>query len=431
MKLQSIPICKLKEAMISSLQRPQTSAVAPCIAKELTFSQARALRFEKLFTLGTKSNETRYPEIFIYASPLKTRQDFIKKLDPSKPEEILPQLIQLIADAKINNEYAEVLSTALEKLTLLKEEAKPAVPFMEKLLDRNFFNPVIQLKKAIFESFLCIEPQNKVFIDAVKKSANNPFEINVYKEQIKAFINSPKVRNEENIQTIDAIAEAFQKNVNSKTKIPDYLMERMELSRSISNTDSRIREQAMINFPEAFDYVMSNHTRKPTIEDLKTIHKILTNKILFHNENIQGTIRGFGTELRNSQTYSVKFPASKEVPLKMEKFNKWYEQNYQKMDAFNLAAFVNKKLLSIHPFYDGNGRAVRLFTDWILASKGHFMQTHPQEYLQSINQPVRATANVIKKACVPIDSLQYHIHLRITNPKEVITTNTPVKTNIA
>jgi len=54
---------------------------------------------------------------------------------------------------------------------------------------------------------------------------------------------------------------------------------------------------------------------------------------------------------------------SKDVVSDLNKLENYIKANYNKMDAFQLAANIFNEIIQINPFLNGNGRATRLFTE--------------------------------------------------------------------
>ena len=64
-------------------------------------------------------------------------------------------------------------------------------------------------------------------------------------------------------------------------------------------------------------------------------------------------------------------PAYEKVPDKMDEYFSWYESNKDLLHPVQLAAEMHEKLVSIHPFVDGNGRTARLTMNLILLRNGY------------------------------------------------------------
>ncbi len=63
-------------------------------------------------------------------------------------------------------------------------------------------------------------------------------------------------------------------------------------------------------------------------------------------------------------------PAPYLVPKQMEDYFLWYEANCNKLHPVILAAEMHERLVTIHPFIDGNGRTSRLIMNLILLQHG-------------------------------------------------------------
>lgn len=80
-----------------------------------------------------------------------------------------------------------------------------------------------------------------------------------------------------------------------------------------------------------------------------------------------------GGRLRRSQVYVGHFkpPSSKELPELMKEFILWLNsEEVSKIHPIEYAALAHYKLVTIHPFYDGNGRTSRLLMNLILMQAG-------------------------------------------------------------
>lgn len=64
-------------------------------------------------------------------------------------------------------------------------------------------------------------------------------------------------------------------------------------------------------------------------------------------------------------------PSAIEVPLLMSNLVLWFGHNQNRFHPIELAAVIHHKLVSIHPFVDGNGRTARLLMNIILMQKGY------------------------------------------------------------
>ncbi|MBS3914892.1 MAG: Fic family protein [Bacteroidetes bacterium] len=59
------------------------------------------------------------------------------------------------------------------------------------------------------------------------------------------------------------------------------------------------------------------------------------------------------------------------VPKKMEEYFEWYLSNQAQLHPIILAAEMHERLVTIHPFVDGNGRTARLIMNLLLLREGY------------------------------------------------------------
>jgi Fic family protein len=68
------------------------------------------------------------------------------------------------------------------------------------------------------------------------------------------------------------------------------------------------------------------------------------------------------------------------VAKEMEEYFIWYEINKNKLHPVILAAEMHERLITIHPFIDGNGRTSRLVMNLILMQKGYLIANIKGDY---------------------------------------------------
>src|SRR3989338_5322423 len=113
-----------------------------------------------------------------------------------------------------------------------------------------------------------------------------------------------------------------------------------------------------------------NH--KEAIEFLKGYKGELNERLIlkihsFILKNIADSFAGKyrRTEVRIRGT-EFKPPYADVVPLLVTELIRWYKENKKKLHPLELAAAVSAKLVTIHPFIDGNGRVSRLVMNFLL-----------------------------------------------------------------
>lgn len=141
---------------------------------------------------------------------------------------------------------------------------------------------------------------------------------------------------------------------------------------------SLTEHQEAINHAQAFDYIQTlvNKQSLPfasakrkkrqdlTEKDILDIHSIILNKI---DDTNKGRYRKVAVRLRGSETI---LPNPLKVPELMEEFFKWLQSEIAD-HPIKTALDAHFKLVSIHPFVDGNGRTARLLMDLMLVQTGY------------------------------------------------------------
>ena len=142
-----------------------------------------------------------------------------------------------------------------------------------------------------------------------------------------------------------------------------------------------------INHAKAVEHIKNLAQQKKshqyiTLEDIKSIHKIILTSI---DDPWAGRYRESEIFVRGA---TVKFPLPKNVPYSMQKFTGWLETQ-QGVHPAKVAADAHFRLVSIHPFVDGNGRTARLLMNLILIINGYPISIVRNEdrtnYLEAVN----------------------------------------------
>ena len=142
----------------------------------------------------------------------------------------------------------------------------------------------------------------------------------------------------------------------------------------------------MIN---AYNYI--KNSSPPHINDLCEINKIVLENIP-HLEKFKGVVRNsetkkefkhqFGITEDKASTTTRKYIDCKYVETELNKIQKLIEEtNFNETNPFEFAADLFFKLINIHPFYDGNGRTIRLFIEKMLLNKGYQLTKWPKNSL--------------------------------------------------
>lgn len=118
------------------------------------------------------------------------------------------------------------------------------------------------------------------------------------------------------------------------------------------------------NHPKAIAYIENMIDNKIKEQNILELHNILFTGYCENPGNY-----------RNSQVYITGSdfmpPPAFEIPELISSLVEWVNNNPQELRPIELAALFHHKLVSIHPFDDGNGRIGRLIMNLLLIKKGY------------------------------------------------------------
>lgn len=121
------------------------------------------------------------------------------------------------------------------------------------------------------------------------------------------------------------------------------------------------------NHAHALDWVKEQMKRKPTSlteKDIFHIHDIILRGI---DDANAGHYRSVSVRISGSV---VVLPNPRKVPDLMAEFVEWLGKD-EKLHPVELAAEAHYRLVTIHPFVDGNGRTARLLMNMVLLMTGY------------------------------------------------------------
>lgn len=162
------------------------------------------------------------------------------------------------------------------------------------------------------------------------------------------------------------------------------------LEKGIAATVSKSLKDQLeaLNHAKALDFVQQLAKQRqtyPSIQerDLLAIHKFILSGI---DEQWAGRYRQSEVFVKGT---TFAFPKPHSVPYAMAEFIQWLERD-QNQHPLRLAADAHFKLVSIHPFVDGNGRTARLLMNLILHLHGYPMAVIRSEertrYLDAVSR---------------------------------------------
>jgi len=121
------------------------------------------------------------------------------------------------------------------------------------------------------------------------------------------------------------------------------------------------------NHAAAYDWVMGLIKKKPHQIDEKTILEIHRLVLKGIHDDVAGRYRDVPVRIAGS---TVILPNAAKVPVLMRELSTWLA-NKPDIHPVELAAQAHYRLVTIHPFTDGNGRTARLLMNLILIQSGY------------------------------------------------------------
>ena len=324
---------------------------------------------------GTINQEKTITAALNYKNSEQERIKEISRLDAANFEEIKPVFEKILeAPHQPKVEFPEIINAVLDKVFEYGSDAKSLVPALELLFDKEIF---CTTKKRLYRLFIALEPENKKFLDEIGKSAKNPIEKMLFKQEFTDLYKKSGKHSQE-----------IYKDAVSGVTIPQELADKLWISRTCTNTGS-MQEISIKNMIKAYNYIESVKNRKPEVADLVKLHKIVLADTP-EQELIGGRLRTPETDELVRQIFHITkdpnsvvndYSASKDVVEDLKKLDEYINKNYDTMDCFTNAANIFSEVIRIHPFLNGNGRAARLFTEEFLLSKGYRLDKWPEEIL--------------------------------------------------
>jgi len=127
----------------------------------------------------------------------------------------------------------------------------------------------------------------------------------------------------------------------------------------------------VIGNSNAYDLLFDIANQNISISEktILSLHKILYSNI---DEKQAGKYRDCNVLITGSE---YELPKYNVVPKLMEEFSQSIKTNKEKMHSIEFAAWLHERLVSIHPFIDGNGRTARLLMNLALLNAGYNITT--------------------------------------------------------
>ncbi|OXA75555.1 Fic family protein [Flavobacterium aquidurense] len=151
----------------------------------------------------------------------------------------------------------------------------------------------------------------------------------------------------------------------------------MVINEGLTISGKSMREHLeAINHQEAIGFIKDLMQKNNALNerDLLSIHNLILRGIIPEDA---GRYRKVQVMIQGS-THMPPQPLM--VAQEMEEYFIWYEINKNKLHPIILAAEMHERLVTIHPFIDGNGRTSRLVMNLILMQKGYLIANIKGDY---------------------------------------------------
>jgi Fic family protein len=189
------------------------------------------------------------------------------------------------------------------------------------------------------------------------------------------------------------------------------------VEKGITIAGKTVREHLeAINHAKAIDFIIELARKKKidvAIDDILAIHKIVLQQI---DDMHAGVFRKVMVKVAGSRTI---FPNPAKIPFLMVEFMDWLHtvQDHPVI----VAALAHYKLVTIHPFVDGNGRTARLLMNLLLLQQGYPLAIIQKEqrsaYIDAIEH-ARQTDDFGQFYAVIISAVEYSLDIYLDAIKE-------------
>ena len=212
-------------------------------------------------------------------------------------------------------------------------------------------------------------PANKKLSTTLQKILD---EINVLKTKLDSFRQFDSFRIAQALE-LEYTFESNRIEGNTMTLRETDLV----INEGLTISGKSMREHLeVINHHEAIAYIKDLMQKNMPINEreLLTVHNLILRGI--HPEDA-GHYRKVQVMIQGS---SHKPPQPFLVTKEMEDYFIWYETNKLSLHPIVLAAEMHERLVTIHPFIDGNGRTSRLVMNLILLQHGYIIANIKGDY---------------------------------------------------
>lgn len=236
----------------------------------------------------------------------------------------------------------------------------------EKILDELKYeeNPLEVLYAAEEQIKYLTENKGNVRIDGELKALLEKIDLLKQKYQALRPLDGTRLRKMQEYFNINYTFESNKIEGNTLTLQETHLV----INEGLTINGKTMHEHLeAINHYDAIDFIADLVKKKEPLTEriLKEIHYLILKGIDRKNAGVYRNVQ----VMIGGSTH--KPPEHFLVAKKMEEIFEFYEKNKDKIHPVVLAAEMHEKIVTVHPFVDGNGRTCRLIMNLILLMNGY------------------------------------------------------------
>ncbi len=146
---------------------------------------------------------------------------------------------------------------------------------------------------------------------------------------------------------------------------------------------------------EAYEFAQNNKLNE---KNLLNCHKIFSDTLLIRSKRGKYRIEQVGVFGQSGLAYMAVEPelVEKEMKVFFLDLDELINADLNEIEVFYFASLIHLRFAHIHPFRDGNGRAVRLLEKWFIAEKlgRNFWKIPSEEYYKNNQARYYETMNL-------------------------------------
>ncbi|HIE45025.1 MAG TPA: DNA-binding protein [Flavobacteriaceae bacterium] len=305
---------------------------------------------------------------------MKTFGEFLKDNRKARNYTLLHVSVALRIDSAIISKIESGKRTATRKqvkqfVSFLNLNEKDA--FSKWLSDKIVYD--LQDEDYALEAFRVAEEQIKYKITKAKKSQKLAIELVFLLKNVDKLQKTWSSLKPLNKTQLEKMREYFMLNYTFESNLIEGNTLTLQETHLVVNEGLTISGKSMkehleaVNHYEAIDFIMDLVKNKEpfTQRILKEIHYLILKGI---DRTNAGVYRRVPVVISGS---AHKPPQPYLIDKQMEDVFEFYAANKNKMHPVILASEMHQKIVTVHPFIDGNGRTCRLIMNLILLQNGY------------------------------------------------------------